>query len=231
VSNIEKLIGSLSEAATPVRPLRHPLLRAALWLVFAMSVIVGLAYIKGIHHDLGLRFSRREFELEWIASVLTGFGATLAAFYVSMPDRSPWWSILPVPGLAMWLFATGYGCYADWIRLGPNGFILGTSFECLGFIALSTIPLSAVLLYLLRYAAPVRPVLTTILATFSVAALGGAGQSLTHHFDTTLMILAWHAGTTALLLGLARLLGPRYLQGLWRSTIPGGFVPMPSDAS
>jgi len=209
---IESFIASLAETAVPVRRLWPPFVRASLWLVFAVATILALALLKGMHHDLALRLARREFALELFASLATGVGAAFAAFYVSLPDRSPLWALLPVPGLVLWSFAMGVGCYADWIRLGPNGFILGSSFECLGFIVLSTVPLSAALLYLLRHAAAIRPIATTTLSTLSVAALAGVGQSLTHHFDTTLMILLWHAGTTGLLLATARFLGPSFLR-------------------
>jgi len=212
MTNIDSLITSLADTAVPVRRLRPPLARASSWFIFAALVILSLAVLKGLHHDLALRLARREFIVELVASLVTSFGATLAAFYVSLPDRSRFWALLPVPGLVLWAFAMGFGCYADWIRLGPSGFILGTSFECLAFIVLSTVPLSAALLYLLRHAVAVRPISTSILATLSVAALAGAGQSLTHHSDTTLMILVWHAGTTGLLLAIARLLGPQFLR-------------------
>ncbi len=212
MSNTDDLINSLVNRAAPVRRLWPPFARASLWLLFVLAVILAVAMVKGLHHDLALRLARREFVLELIAASATGVGAAFAAFYVSLPDRSPFWALLPVPGLVLWSFAMGFGCYADWVRLGPHGLTLGTSFECLAFIVAITVPLSAALLCLLRYAASVRPIATTLLATLSVAALAGAGQSMTHHLDTSLMILVWHAGTTGLLLVAGRLLGPRFLR-------------------
>jgi len=228
MSNIDNLINSLANTATPVRRLWPPLVRASVWLVFAVGMILAVALLKGVHHDLALRLARRDFVLELIAASATSIGATFAAFYVSLPDRSPLWALLPLPGLILWAFAMGFGCYADWIRLGPNGFVLGTSFECLAFIVLTTVPLSAALLYLLRHAAASRPIATTILATLSVAALAGAGQSLTHHFDTTLMILVWHAGTTGLLLATARFLGPQFLRRIMGRAAAPGAAPSPA---
>jgi hypothetical protein len=209
------LIQALGRNAKPVRRLRAPMLRAAGWLGFAAAMIALLVMHHGLRHDLAWRFGQREFVLEWLGALATGIGATLAAFHLSLPGRSYRWALAPLPGLALWLFSMGYGCWSDWIRLGPNGLQLGTSFDCFEFIATTTIPLSAGLLFLLRYAAPVRPVATTILATLSVSALAAAGQSMVHGLDTTIMILVWHLGTTSLLLLAARIAGPRLLRRLY----------------
>jgi hypothetical protein len=212
--DIQALIASLGQDAKPVRPLWPPALRATLWLVCAISLIVIFACERGLHNDLAFRFSRREFVVEWFGLLSIGMGSAFAAFYLSVPGRSSRWSLLPLPGLMLWLFSMSYGCYADWNRLGLQGFIPGASFECLEFIVQTTVPLSIALLFLLRHAALIRPASTTVLATLSIATLAAAGQSLTHHFDTTIMVLVWHAGTTAVLLAAARLVGPRLMARL-----------------
>lgn len=212
MTDTQTLIDALGRDARPVRRLRPPSLRAALWLGFALAVVGLLVLHHGLRHDLAWRFGQSEFLLEWLGALATGIGATLGAFHLSLPGRSWRWVLAPLPGLALWLSSMGYGCYADWIRLGPDGFQLGTSFDCFSFIATTTIPLSAALLFLLRYAAPVRPVATTVLATLSVAALAAAGQSMVHGLDTTIMILVWHLGSTSLLLLASRLAGPRLLR-------------------
>jgi len=206
------LIEALGRDAKPVRRLWAPMLRSALWLGFALGVIALLVLHHGMRHDLGWRFGQRDFVLEWLGALATGIGATLAAFHLSLPGRSWRWALAPLPGLALWLFSMGYGCWSDWIRLGPDGLKLGTSFDCFSFIVTTTVPLSAALLFLLRYAAPTRPVATTVLATLSVSALAAAGQSMVHGLDTTIMILAWHLGSTGLLLLAARIAGPRLLR-------------------
>ncbi len=214
MSDIQALITSLGQDAKPVRRLWPPALRATLWLIFATGLIVVFACERGLHQDLAHRFGRSEFLIEWIGSLSIGVGAAFAAFYLSVPGRSSRWSLLPLPGLMLWLFSMGYGCYADWNRLGLQGLIPTTSFECLEFIIQTTVPLSIALLFLLRHAALVRPVSTTVFATLSVAAIAAAGQSLTHHFDTTIMVIIWHAGTTAVLLTAARLVSPRLMARL-----------------
>ncbi|HVJ56060.1 MAG TPA: DUF1109 domain-containing protein [Aliidongia sp.] len=221
MSDTTDLIAVLARDAAPVRPLRSPLLRAIGWLLFATLVIGGLVMDHGMRHDIALRFGQSRFMIEWLGSVSTAILAALAAFYLSVPGRSSAWTLLPIPGLVLWSLGTGYGCYSDWLRLGPDGLALGTSWDCLRFIALTTVPLSAMLLFLLRYTAPIRPIPTTILATLSVAALAAAGQSLMHGLDTTIMVLAWHVGTTSVLLLAARFAGPRLLDRFYRPSAAG----------
>ena len=210
------LIANLAQDAAPVRRLRPPALRAILWLLFAALVIGGLVLDHGMRHDIAFRFTQPSFVLEWAGSLSTAILAGFAAFYLSLPGRSGRWALLPLPALILWVSSMGSGCYGDWLRLGPDGLALGMSWGCLRFIAFTTVPLSAILLVLLRYTAPIRPVSTTILATLSVAALAASGQSLMHGLDTTIMVLVWHVGTTTLLLLAARFAGPRLLRALYR---------------
>ena len=210
------LIAALAEDAAPVRRMRGPAVRALLWLVFASVVIYGLVMDHGMRHDIAERFDESSFVLEWAGSLMTAFLAAFAAFYLSVPGRSLSWALLPLPGLVLWLSSMGYGCYSDWLHMGPSGLSVWMSWGCLRFIAMTTVPLSAILLFLLRYTAPIRPISTTILATLSVAALAANGQSMMHGLSTTIMVLTWHVGTTVALLLAARFAGPRLLRAFYR---------------
>ena len=57
----EQLIDTLSEKLQPVRPLRKPLLRAALWSAFATLVITVVAMIGGSRADLAHAMSEAAF--------------------------------------------------------------------------------------------------------------------------------------------------------------------------
>jgi hypothetical protein len=206
------LIAALGREVTPVRRLRPPMLRAVLWLCAAAGAIGLLVLHHGFRHDLTGHFGQSNFLMEFAGEVATAIGATLAAFHLSLPGRSRHWALAALPGLVLWLAGMGYGCWSDWLRFGPDGLSLGPSFACFEFIAMTTVPLSAALLFLLRYAAPVRPVATTLAATLSVSALAAAGQSLVHPLDTSLMVLVWHLGSVSVLLVAARLAGPRLLR-------------------
>ncbi len=112
------------------------------------------------------------------------------------------WALLPLPVAALWLATLGAGCYIDWVRLGPDGLSLGTSFTCLGFIVLVSLLLGAPLLLLLRPGLYVRPVLTVAVGGLAVASLASAGLELFHDVDAPIMVLVWHFGVVALVTGL-----------------------------
>lgn len=205
----EDLIARLTADARPVRPLRPPLVRALLWLVVAAAVIGGVVAMTGFRSDLAQQMDRPATMMEWLASLLTGILAAIAAFHVGLPDRSKRWALLPVPALVLWLGAIGYGCLTDWIRRGPDGFVLGTSFHCFMSILMMSVPLSAVFLIMMRYAGPVRPTATIVTGMLATGALAATGLTLFHPLEASIMVLIWHGGTIALLVGLATLFNRR----------------------
>lgn len=205
----EDLIAQLAADARPVRPLRPPLLRAGLWLLAAVVVIAAVVAMKGVRKDLAEEMAQTSYQLEWAGAMLTGILAAIAAFHVSLPDRSRRWALLPVPGLVFWLASMGYGCMTDWVRLGPDGFMLGTSFRCFMNIMMMGVPLWILLVVMLRFAGPVRPTATIATGMLAASALASCGLSLFHPLDATLMVLVWHGGSIALLVGLATLFNRR----------------------
>lgn len=205
----EDLIARLAADVRPVRPLRPPMLRALFWLAVAVLVIGTVVAAFGIRPDFMDEMGETRYQLEWAGSMLTGILAAIAAFHVSLPDRPRAWALLPLPGLALWLFSIGYGCLTDWVRHGPDGFTLGVSFFCFRSILLISIPLSLALLAMLRLAAPVRPVATAVTGLLAAAALSACGVSMFHGDEATLMVLIWHGGAVAVVVGLGALLNRR----------------------
>src|SRR5258708_29426561 len=65
------------------------------------------------------------FAVEMGATFLTGIAAVVAAFTLSLPDRSRFWTMLPLPPLVLWLASSGYGCYENWLADGPQGWRVG----------------------------------------------------------------------------------------------------------
>ena len=119
--NTSDLIDALVEAATPVRRLRPPWRRAALWFLVAAIVLVLLCIAHGVRTDISMRLREPVFILSMIGALATAILAALAAFELSLPDSSRWWLLLPAPGLATWVTTIGYGCLTDWVRMDPEG--------------------------------------------------------------------------------------------------------------
>lgn len=125
-----------------------------------------------------------------------------------------------MPGLVLWLAGTGIGCYADWVRFGPDGLVLGTSFSCMGWIISVSLPPVALLIVMIRHAAFVRPRLSLCLGMLSASALASAGLMMFHEIDATLMIFVWHTLAALILTGLAGIGAPifrRFAGAHWRS--------------
>lgn len=201
------LIASLAANATPVRRLRPPVFRAACWLLLAAVILTLLAVSQGIRPDLVQRLRDPGFGASLAGSLLTGVLAAVAAFLLSLPDRSRLWLLLPVPALIVWLSNIGYQCLVDWIAIGPDGVGLGEAVRCFATLVLTSLPLSLAMLVMLRYAAPLRPTAVALTGSLSVAAITATALSLFHAIDATVMILMWNLGTAGLFVGLAGAFG------------------------
>ncbi len=203
------LIASLAANATSVRRLRPPVMRAACWLLLAAVVLTLLAINQGIRPDLVERLREPTFATGLAASLLTGVLAAVAAFLVSLPDRSRLWLLLPMPALVLWLSNIGYQCLVQWIDIGPDGVSLGEAARCFATLVLTSLPLSLAMLVMLRYAAPLRPTAVTLTGSLAVAAITATALSLFHTVDATVMILIWNLGTAALFVALGGAFGRR----------------------
>jgi len=196
------LIESLVAGAKPVRRLRPPVLRAMTWLVFAVAIVSLLAVSHGLRQDIGARLQQPMFVTSIGASVLTAVLAALAAFIVSLPDRSRLWLLLPLPALVLWVSTLGYQCLTDWVSVQPNGLRLGEAADCFATLVLTSIPLWLAMLLMLRYVALLRSAAAAVAASLAVAAVASTALSLFHPLDASAMVLLWNLGTAALFVGL-----------------------------
>jgi len=201
------LIESLVAGAKPVRRLRPPAARAVLWLLFALAIVSLLAVSHGLRPDLGARLGQPLFVTGLAASLLTGVLAAVAAFIVSLPDRSRLWLLLPVPALALWVSTIGYGCLTDWVEIGADGLRLGEAVDCFATLVLISAPLSLAILVMLRYTALLEPARAAAMGALAVSAIAAMALSLFHSLDATVMVLMWNLGIAALFVGLANLFG------------------------
>ena len=215
------LIAALASDATPVRRLRPPLVRAAVWLIFAVSLIAAIAIVHGLRPDLAERLRQPVFTVGIVASFVTGILAAAVAFLLSLPDRSGLWLLLPAPSIAVWLSTLGYGCLTDWVSLAPDSVRVGEAVRCFVTLVVTSLPLSLVLLTMLRHAAALRPTLATLAGSLSVAAITATALSLFHSPDATIMILIWNLGTSVLIVGLACIFGAKMFSWVSRRSFPG----------
>ena len=217
------LIDTLVDCATPVRRLWPPVLRAALWLLFAVLVLGLLAIVHGVRPDFAERLQQPVFVIGMAGALATGILAAIASFKVSLPDGSRWWLLLPAPALMLWVSTISYGCLTDWVSMGPNGIRMGEAARCFATLLLTSVPLSIVMLVMLRYAALLRPTAVCAAGGLAVAAITSFALSLFHNLDATIMILVWNLGTAFLIAGLASLFGGPMLAWFATWLMPAAF--------
>ena len=201
------LIDALVDGATPVRRLRPPLVRAALWLLLAALVLGLIVAGYGLRLDIADRLRQPVFVVSMVAALTTGILAAIASFQISLPDRSRWWLLLPAPALAVWLSTLGYGCLSDWVGIEPNDNRIGETVQCFATLLLTSVPLSIAMLVMLRCTARLRPTESSAMSGLAIAAITAFSLSLVHDFDASLTILVWNLGVAALIAGLACLFG------------------------
>ncbi len=189
----DQVIARLMRDAPPVRRLRPPFLRACLWLAaFAAVSTAGImlfADMAVFHH----RMVTFEMQIELFGTLATGLLAVIAAFELSMPDRSHRWALLPFPALAVWLAGSGAGCYRSWLVSRDGMWALGDTWHCFGFVMGFGLPISLALLWALRAARPVSPFPVALMGGVGAAALAAFLLQFFHPFDVTFMDLSVHA--------------------------------------
>ena len=217
------LINALAANLTPVRRLRPPLTRAVCWLLLAALILALLGVAEGVRPDLAERLEEPTFVARVAGALWTGILASVAAFMLSLPDRSRLWLLLPVPAIGLWLSTIGYQCLTNWVSVGPGGIRLGETARCFATLVLTSLPLSLAMLVMLHRAAPLRPTGATLTGSLAVAAITATALTLFHDVDATVMILAWNLGTAAIFVGVAGVFRHRMFSWVApRSTPPSG---------
>ena len=208
--DISRLIGDLGADLKPVRRLPPPWLRALVWLGVVVVVALILVASRTLLPALGI-IGNDPFMLPGAyASLATAALAAIAAFELSLPDRSDKWILLPLPALVVWIALNGLGCLATLAIPGTQT----TPFQfmvCLSLIIAISVPLTVAMIVMVRRARPLRPL--------RVAALGGLAASgaaatlliLIHPHDSAVLDLAAHGVAVAVIIGLNVLLGGRLL--------------------
>lgn len=205
------LIDSLMADAKPVRRLLPPAVRALCWLLLAALILILVAAGHGVRPDLLLKLRQPVFFAGIVAALLTGVLAALAAFIASVPGRTRRWLLLPAPAAAVWISTIGYGCLTDWVSVEPQGLSWGETARCFATLAITSVPLSLVMLIMLRHVARLSPTPVAMVGSLAVAAMTAVALSLFHPLDATAMILFWNLGVTALFLVFSGLYGKRLL--------------------
>lgn len=209
MSDTDALIAQLSERLEPVRPLRKPWLRAAMWTAFATVVIALLAIFFGTRDDIAHALHEAKFVMPLVGSWLTGLTAAIAAFEVSLPDRSRRWLWLPLAPVLLWSSGFAYGCLANWVEIPEGADIPSGAMDCIGTILGVSAALIVVLLPMLRRVKTLRPGLTAWLACLAVSGFADTAHLLVDTEQASLLALTINLVPALILVPLAGILGRR----------------------
>jgi hypothetical protein len=116
-----------------------------------------------------------------------------------------------LPGLALWVGASGLGCLRAWFIPGLGEIPSHEIAECFLIIVGFSMPLSAAMLLMLRGGYSLLPSANAALAGLSVAASAATLLQFFHAFDATLIDLVVHFIAVVVVVAAARKLGPRVL--------------------
>jgi hypothetical protein len=207
----DTLIRKLATELAPVEVLPAPGLRAAAWLGATLAVGAAGACFADLPALTQRLLAAPDMWLAVAGSTLTAVFAAVAAFQLSLPDRSRWWALLPVPALLLWVAASGVGC----LRTGliPGTLPAGVSEErdCLLIVLGLSVPLSILLIVMLRRAFSLNPGLTAMTGGLASAAAAATLLNLFHPFDATVSDLAVHAAAVAIVVAATRVAGARVI--------------------
>jgi hypothetical protein len=200
VPRYEELVQALSADLVPAKRLRPPVLRASGWLgavVVTASVLALFSNLAAVAQRLT---AAPDLGLAAVGSLLTAVLAAVAAFQLSFPDRSAKWALLPVPAVVLWVGASGLGCLRTWLVPGTHDASLTEAETCLFFILGLSVPLSVLLLAMLRRAYSLWPRLTGALGGLAVAGASATILNLFHPYDAAATDLVVHAAAVAIVI-------------------------------
>lgn len=207
----DRLIATLGAELAPVRRLRPPWLRTLGWLVAVAALAAGLLARYGSAPMLARWAGAPDLGWAGLGAVLTAIAAAWAAFALAVPGRRIAWAWLPVAPALLWIGASGLGCLRSWVAPATHIASAPEAGDCLFFIIGFSVPLSVLLIVLLRRACPLRPVLTAMLVGLASAAAAASLLEICHAFDAAATDLLTHALAVGLVVAANAAMGGRLL--------------------
>ncbi len=171
---LDKTIDDLCCGLKPCNRLNNPLWRSLLWMVIAISYVTAVAFMVGLQPNTMDRLGHNHhFVFEIALSFVTGVTASLATFFLSVPDckNKDWFYSIP---------ATLFAVHILWmlVRFLMEGVgVFPTNWFChcwMDTIIMAGLP-SALVLFLIRRGATVRPRLLAFNAVLAVASFSWIG--------------------------------------------------------
>jgi hypothetical protein len=212
----DRLVQALGADLRPVRRLAPPSLRVLTWLTTLGAVGLALAMVSDVAALMHRLMAAPDMWLAAMGSMLTTVFAAMAAFELSLPDRKAAWALLPLPALLLWIGASGMGCLRTWSIAEADPMPLDPPAHCLIYILGMSLPLSLILILMLRRGFSLRPNLTAIIGGLACASAAATLLNLIHPYDATATDLAVHAFAIIIVIIANTIFGRRVLMSSTR---------------
>lgn len=188
------LIKSLSREAKPVKRLAAPHLRFFAWLFLACaSVILGISLL-GPRGDLNTKLIEGSFWLECATLFVATVVSAYAAFLLSVPGvrLSRWLTLVPLISLMVWLALLGYRMLSGSLSGDPQAITCSANSICAqDILILAWLP-SAILIIMIRRAAPIHLALNGLLILLASGAVAALGTQFVCCDSSPMHALLWH---------------------------------------
>jgi hypothetical protein len=209
----DRLVQALGADLTTVRPLPSPGLGALMWLAILGSMAIALAMVSDVKAMMIRLMATPDTWLAALASMVTAVLAAIAAFELSLPDRKTAWALLPLPALLLWISASGMGCLRVWSVAEASPMPPDQAEHCLVFILGFSLPLSLLLIAMLRRGFSLRPNLTAVVGGLACASAAATLLNFVHPYDATATDLTIHALAVTIVILANTAVGGRILMG------------------
>lgn len=216
MNQTDELIRHLAADSVPTLSLPAPSCRMAAWLTISVPFVAFAVLAMSPRTDLFERLVETRFLIEQMAALGTAMIAAMAAFCATVRGLPAWRLFMPLAPLTLWLGALGQGCLAR----GPEQMLatLAPDPLCFPMIAAIGAAPAAIMMWMLRRGAPLRPKVTMAYGALAATALADFGLRVFHAQDASLTVLVWQFGTVVILSGMAGLFGQHLLR--WRQLNP-----------
>src|SRR6185312_14902606 len=197
----DALIRGLTDDLAPVKRLPAPAWRATVWFAAVIALALFGAWFADLPELKERLMGAPDMWLAVIGSTLTALLAAFAAFQLSVPGRSRLWALLPLPPALLWIAASGVGCLRSTLIPGTHAAGITQERDCLLVIVCLSLPLSALMILMLRRAYALQPGLTALIAGLASAAAAATLLNFFHPFDAAATDLTVHVFAVAIVIG------------------------------
>jgi hypothetical protein len=197
--NTDLLIDRLARDFKPVRPLRRPWMRTALWLLGTSLYLGALTLSMTSKDDVAANVTHWRFIVQQLAAIAIGISAAVAALISVAPGYSRRVFLLPALMVTAWLGTLIVGFPQEWHQAGLVGPAVQREWVCVLTIVLGGAVPAVGLAVMLRRGAPLTPRLATALAVLASAGLANVVACVSHPHPSSIAVLVWHGSTIVVL--------------------------------